>query len=95
MVIERRQDRLRNMSSAFASKPTPGTIRYFSMTDVARVRASYAYHYDWTQKSSPTRFPWDVAMRDLGLIKSQAHGSFKACTSAFYDKFSMRSSVLG
>ena len=58
--------------------------------EVARLRASYAYLYDWTKKQGGTRFPWNVAMRELGAIKLRARQDFKPISQDFYEKMMMR-----
>ena len=88
--IERRQDRLRRMSHEFVSGPPGGETWVFGVEEVARLRASYAYLYDWTRKPGGTRFPWNVAMRELGLIKLRARKDFKPISQEFYEKMSMR-----
>jgi RNA-dependent RNA polymerase len=88
--IETRQDGLRRMSLEFVSGPAPSETFVFSSEEVARLRASYAYLYDWTTKQGGTRFPWNVAMRELGLIKLRARKDFKPISQDFYEKMSMR-----
>jgi RNA-dependent RNA polymerase len=88
--IERRQDRLRRMSHEFVSGPPAGETWVFGEEEVARLRASYAYLYDWERKTGGTRFPWNVAMRELGLIKLRARKDFKPISQEFYEKMSMR-----
>jgi len=61
--------------------------------EVARLRASYAYKYDHEVRFSGwTRFPWDVAMRELGAIKARATGRHKTIAGEFYDHFNMKHS---
>jgi RNA-dependent RNA polymerase len=88
--IEKRQDRLRRMSHEFVSGPPAGETWVFGEEEVARLRASYAYLYDWTRKPGGTRFPWNVAMRELGLIKLRARKDFKPVSQEFYEKMSIR-----
>lgn len=88
--IETRQDRLRRMSRKFVGGPPAGETIVFSQEEVARLRASYAYLYDWTRKHGGTRFPWTVAMRELGAIKLRARKDFKPISQDFYEKMSMR-----
>jgi len=89
--IEIRQDAIRKLSREFVSFPPSGT---FLMQDeeIARLRASYAYKYDFenTRFSNWTRFPWDVAMRELGAIKARATGRHKTVAGEFYDFFNMK-----
>ena len=90
--IEVRQDTIRKHSRQFASFPPPGE---FLMPDeeIARLRASYAYKYDHKIRfSNWSRFPWDVAMRELGAIKARATGRYKTITGDFYDNFNMKHS---
>ena len=90
--IESRQDQLRRVSREFAGGPSAAETFAFSGEEVARLRASYVYLYDWTHASSfgGSRFPWSVAMRDLGVIKLQARKDFKPISQDFYEKMSMR-----
>jgi RNA-dependent RNA polymerase len=97
LPIEERQDKIRKLSKRFVSFPPPGT-RKFLMQDeeIARLRASYAYKYDYDKcqsiKSAGTSFPWDVAMRELGAIKARATGGHKTVVGEFYDHFNMKHS---
>ena len=93
LPIEVRQDKIRKISKQFASFPLPDQ---FLMADeeIARIRASYAYVYDFDQrkyngKSNFTRFPFDVAMRELCAIKAR-NGRYKTVSCEFYDQFKMR-----
>jgi len=92
LPIELRQDRLRRVSREFVGGPSAAETFAFSQEEVARLRASYAYLYDWTRKSigGGSRFPWSVAMRDLGAIKLQRRKDFKPISQEFYEKMSMR-----
>jgi len=87
--IEDRQDTIRQLSRAFASEPAPGALLMHE-EEIARVRASYAYIYDRTNKPYGTRFPWDVAMRELCAIKAQATGRHKTVGPDFYAHFNMK-----
>ncbi|KAJ7781151.1 RNA dependent RNA polymerase-domain-containing protein [Mycena metata] len=95
LAIERRQDILRELSRDFATGP-PGLS--MSKEEAARIKASYAYWFDsdkrsyWAVKWS--RFPWDVAFRELCLIKTQATGTFKPVNSEFYERFTMKGNRL-
>ncbi|ESK96081.1 hypothetical protein Moror_7426 [Moniliophthora roreri MCA 2997] len=90
LPIEIRQNQLRDLSKEFASYPNPDDL----MLDediVSRLRASYAYLHDceankYTDKGW-TRFPWDVAMSELCLIKGKAIGGSKTVVAGFYDRF--------
>lgn len=86
--IETRQDRLRRMSREFAGGPPAADVFVFSPEEVARLRASYAYLYDWTAHSG-TRFPWNVAFDELGEIKLRTRKDFKPISRAFYERMSM------
>lgn len=88
--IETRQDLLRRTSWEFVSGPAPAETFVFSQAEVARLRASYAYLHDWMKKPGGTRFPWSVAMRELGLIKLRARKDFKPLSQDFYEKMSIR-----
>ena len=93
LPIEVRQDAIRRLSRRFVSFPPPGK---FLMQDeeIARLRASYAYKYDHEiQSSGWTRFPWDVAMRELCAIKARATGRPKIVAGDFYDHFNMKHST--
>jgi hypothetical protein len=60
---------------------------------IARVKASYAYKYDYDlqfDKSKGSSFPWDVAMRELGDIKARATGGHKTVIGDFYDHFNIK-----
>lgn len=91
--IETRQDTLRDLSKRFSASPRPEEMN--TMMDeayISRLRASYAYHYDADKRvdrttGSPgwTRFPWDMAMRELCHIKARALGPHKAITNDFYE----------
>ncbi|KAG6846996.1 hypothetical protein H0H93_010704 [Arthromyces matolae] len=93
LPIEVRQDILRAFSKRFASYPTSADMEVH--TDpalIARLRASYAFTYDLQQKASSnswSRFSWDLAMRDLCLIKANALGPSKTVTTGFYERFKM------
>jgi hypothetical protein len=87
--IETRQDLLRRMSREFVGGPEPEKVFVFSQEEVSRLRASYAYLYDWTNRKG-TRFPWNVAFNDLGEIKLRASRDFKPISWDFYERMSMR-----
>lgn len=88
--IETRQDQLRRMSREFVGGPPAEQTLVFSAEEVARLRASYAYAYDWVRRPGGSRFPWNVAMRELGEIKLRARKDFKPISQDFYEKMSMR-----
>lgn len=90
--IELRQDQLRHVSREFASGPDREVTAagLMSEDEVARLRASYAYVYDWGRKPGGSRFPWNVAMRDLGAIKLRARRDLKPISQDFYEKMMMR-----
>lgn len=91
LPIEVRQDKIRALSKDFASIPTSKTV-LMADEEIARLRASYAYFYD-SEKKKPngwTRFPWDVAMRELGAIKARSTGRHKCVAGHFYDEFNMK-----
>ncbi|KAF7332082.1 RNA-dependent RNA polymerase [Mycena kentingensis (nom. inval.)] len=92
--IERRQDTLRELSKEFAEGPELGLDK----EEVARLTASYAYYYDCEQRkrNQPSyrwsRFPWDVAFRELCLIKTKAssHSQLKPVSDRFYERMSLK-----
>jgi hypothetical protein len=93
LPIEVRQDKIRRISKQFATFPAPGQF-LMAEEEVARIRASYAYVYDFDQRryygmSNFTRFPFDVAMRELCGIKART-GRYKTVSSEFYDQFKMK-----
>ena len=93
LPIEARQDAIRRLSKKFASFPPPGEF-FMQDEEIARLRASYAYKYDYERQfiKSGTGFPWDVAMRELGAIKARATGGHKTIVGEFYDHFNMKHS---
>ncbi len=88
--IESRQDILRRVSREFVDGPPKEESFVFSQKEVARLRASYAYVYDWAKRGGGTRFPWNVALDELGEIKLRAHKYFKPISRGFYEKMSIR-----
>jgi RNA-dependent RNA polymerase len=88
--IETRQDLLRRVSREFVGGPVAAEVFVFSQEEVARLRASYAYLYDWTKHHGGTRFPWNVAFNELGEIKLRANRDFKPISRDFYENMSMR-----
>ncbi|KAJ3515971.1 hypothetical protein NLJ89_g1430 [Agrocybe chaxingu] len=91
--IEVRQDKFRELSRRFADFPKPGELMMHD-EEVARIRASYAYWYDCERRKSYdvpwSRFPFDVAMRELCAIKARAAGRYKVVDGGFYDHFNMK-----
>lgn len=93
--IEKRQDVIRSLSKSFVASPSLESLSYFSsQSHLNSVRASYAYVYDISslkkQGKSPraSRFPWNVAMRELCRIKADAQvGSSKTVATSFYERF--------
>jgi len=88
--IEIRQDCLRRVSREFVGGPPAAETFVFSQEEIARLRASYAYLYDWTRHGGGTRFPWNVAFDELGEIKLRAQKDFKPISRDFYEKMSIR-----
>ncbi|KAG5644364.1 hypothetical protein DXG03_008661 [Asterophora parasitica] len=91
-AIERRQDTLRGHSQRFATFPTLKDMEVImDAGSISRLRASYAYVYDLEQRRSFqqkwSRFPWDVALRDLCEIKAHSLGPSKTVTNSFYERF--------
>jgi RNA-dependent RNA polymerase len=74
LPIEMRQDKIRALSQEFASWPGPEDV-LMEESEMRRVRASFAYYHDTVEVGARkgelkwTRFPFDVAMRDLCAIK--------------------------
>ncbi|KAG7096864.1 hypothetical protein E1B28_004272 [Marasmius oreades] len=92
--IETRQNQLRAMSKEFVASPTSSEVM-MTEADLARLRASFAYLYDSEMnkgRNGWTRFPWDVAMRELCAIKARAIGPSKTVEGGFYQRFTMKSS---
>ncbi|KAJ6628702.1 RNA dependent RNA polymerase-domain-containing protein [Mycena sp. CBHHK59/15] len=93
LPIEKRQDILRELSRDFATGPPDLSI---DTDEAARVKASYAYFYDSEQRRGSftpwSRFPWDVAFRELCLIKTRSSKtvSLKPVNSEFYERFTMK-----
>ena len=90
--VELRRDEFHRLSVEFTGGPERAetAVGLLSEVEVARLRASYAYLYDWTRKPGGTRFPWEVAMRELGAIKLRARKEFKPISKDFYEKMLMR-----
>lgn len=94
LPIEMRQDKIRALSKKYASLPLPSDL-LMSPEEIAMVKASCAYVFDWEEKGGKgwTRFPFDVAMRELCGIKARASGRFKVVSGDFYDDFNMKHPV--
>lgn len=69
LSITERQDVLRELSREFVSVPLSEELIAMTEVDLRRVRASYAYIHDYEECKNSiakfTRFPWDVATREL------------------------------
>lgn len=94
LPIETRQDELRALSKEFAAKPSPEDLVAITGTEAAVIKASYAYLYDTEQRAGAgtkwTRFPWDMAMRELCAIKGRARGHWKALNGDFYERMMIK-----
>ncbi|KAK0206463.1 RNA dependent RNA polymerase-domain-containing protein [Desarmillaria ectypa] len=94
LPIEARQDELRALSKEFAAKPLPEDLVATTGMEVAIIKASYAYIYDLEQRASAgkkwTRFPWDMAMRELCAIKARATGHWKPLNGDFYERMMIK-----
>ncbi|KAJ6485142.1 RNA dependent RNA polymerase-domain-containing protein [Mycena vitilis] len=90
LPIERRQDILRELSRDLSTGP-PGL--WMDAPEAARITASYAYWYDCDQRrfewTKWSRFPWDVAFRELCLIKTRS-SNLKPVNSQFYERMTMK-----
>ncbi|KAH7915886.1 RNA dependent RNA polymerase-domain-containing protein [Hygrophoropsis aurantiaca] len=86
--IEHRQDILRGVARDFAFAPPAEAFLVFSAEQVATLKASYAY----ASSNLTHRFPWDVAMRELGSIKARSLGPFKTVRLGFYERFTLKQS---
>jgi len=94
LAIEDRQDTLRGLSRKFASISASRDV-LFSSAEISRLAASYAYMYDSKQGVKRwSRFPWDVAMRELCHIKAQALGTWKTVAGPFYERFQIKGGFL-
>lgn len=90
LPIETRQDKIRSLSREFAEKPTCDEV-YMDKHTIARLRASCAYWHDSRMsRRGWSRFPWDVATRDLCAIKAESLGPSKTVTMDFYERFSLK-----
>ncbi|RDX54626.1 hypothetical protein OH76DRAFT_1341007 [Lentinus brumalis] len=83
LPIEKRQDVLRAASREFHAYPED--LLCFSAHETRRIKASYAYIYDYNRMFNKwSRFPWNMSMRDLCEIKAEALGSPKTVAHEFY-----------
>jgi hypothetical protein len=65
---------LANIRNRFAAKPAPEQLLMDSC-DVNRLKASYAYLYDWAQdKTGRSPFAWEMAMSMLCTLKGMLCG---------------------
>ncbi|KAG5653736.1 hypothetical protein H0H81_010993 [Sphagnurus paluster] len=92
--IETRQDILRAYSSKFVAYPAVDHLETFTdAASISRLRASCAYVYDLEHRKRMgtgwSRFPWNVALRELCHIKATALGPSKTVTSGFYERFKL------
>lgn len=94
LPIEVRQDELRALSKEFAAKPLPEDLVATTGTEAAMIKASYAYLYDSERRAGAgtkwTRFPWNMAMRELCAIKARAGGRWKALNGDFYERMMIK-----
>ncbi|CAA7271026.1 unnamed protein product [Cyclocybe aegerita] len=92
LSIEVRQDILRALSKEFASYPDMADVPSIpDSATLARFRASYAYKYDMHEQKNRegwSRFPWNVALRELCAIKA-ATDPYKVVTNEFYERFKL------
>ncbi|TRM60307.1 RNA dependent RNA polymerase-domain-containing protein [Schizophyllum amplum] len=80
---------------------SPGSTRrsvIFEEAHIRRLAASYAYVHDWKEKrpfansivgDGWSRFPWNVAFRELCHIKADAVGYSKTVMMSFYERFKL------
>ena len=75
---------LRQLSRQFYS--VPAKLLFFDAASARKVKASYAYLYDYehSNKNRWTRFPWNVGTRALCEIKAEALGFPKTIAAEFY-----------
>lgn len=95
LSIEVRQDELRALSKAFWSEPLLENVPDIpDQETLDRWRASYAYKYDAEQnlkngEQGFSRFPWNVALRELCAIKARSIGPYKVVSNSFYERFKL------
>ncbi|KII92616.1 hypothetical protein PLICRDRAFT_104301 [Plicaturopsis crispa FD-325 SS-3] len=88
--INNRQDVLRDLSAKFAEGPDQSDL-LLSQAETRRLKASYAYLYDCeTSYNGSSRFPWDVAMRELCLLKAAATEDSKVSIEDFNSHYIMK-----
>ncbi|KIJ49639.1 hypothetical protein M422DRAFT_205121 [Sphaerobolus stellatus SS14] len=96
---EIRRKHYRDLSNDFNGGPQGAAFLALSNEEVKRLKASYAYvaEVKVCKKRSYLekypRFAFDVAMRELCMIKSRSLGTAKMVTSGFYSVFNVSSSV--
>jgi RNA-dependent RNA polymerase len=92
--ISDRQDVLRALSLEFSVSPKLEDLPTIIDEDtLSRLRASYAYIYDREQcseKEGWSRFPWNMATRELCTIKAKALGPYKTVTNDFYQQLRLK-----
>jgi hypothetical protein len=89
---EDQQDALRKLSKDFHCKPSlEGLDPFISQEELSKLRASCAYDLDMQEtQGRGSRFPFNMAMRELCLIKCKSNGNWKPVLSDFYERFSLR-----
>jgi hypothetical protein len=94
LSIQTRQDILRSVSRSFDSFPPREdkgfNLKFFSYREAVRVRASIAYYYAWHMQHGPSRFPWDVAMRELCDIKAKVRPGWRPIFGELHDVIRVR-----
>ncbi|KAF8581588.1 hypothetical protein K439DRAFT_1353522 [Ramaria rubella] len=92
--IEQRQNILRELSLLFNQNPEGVKFITLSPQEVKRCRASYEHQEKrFTDGSRYSRFPFDVAMRELGNIKAESLGSCHMVTAPFYSVFNVVAAI--
>ncbi|KAG1795926.1 uncharacterized protein HD556DRAFT_1234941, partial [Suillus plorans] len=76
------QDILRSLARDFSAAPDVSSFLFFSSEEVTRLKASYAYIHECPNFTG--QFPWDVGMRELGMIKARSLGPSKTFALGFY-----------
>ncbi|KAK0490935.1 RNA dependent RNA polymerase-domain-containing protein [Armillaria novae-zelandiae] len=86
LPIETRQDELRALSKEFAAKPSPEDLVAITGTEAAMING-----FQRTRAGTKwTRFPWDMAMRELCAIKARGGGCWKALNGDFYERMMIK-----